>query len=106
MVTEAADVIAVLQPILGQPMPPRDAASVDLPGGDNPPKPAPSPGTDARDRLLVLLGPTPITLDDLARLSGLELPSLHGLLLELELAGRLIRHRGAMVSLATPTDAA
>jgi DNA processing protein len=106
MVTEAADVIAVLQPILGQPMPSRGEPPVDVPGADNPPRSAPPPGADARDRLLVLLGPTPITLDDLARLSGLELPSLHGLLLELELAGRLIRHRGAMVSLAVPSDEA
>jgi DNA processing protein len=106
MATEAADVVAVLQPILGQPMPSRDEATVDLAGAESPSKPAAPPGTDARDRVLVLLGPTPVTLDDLARLSGLELPTLHGLLLELELAGRLIRHRGAMVSIATPTEEA
>ena len=64
LVTEAADVIAVLQPILGQP--------IDLPAEE--PEPARSPArnqprTSARS-IVGLLGPTPVGLDDLVRLSG------------------------------------
>jgi DNA processing protein len=42
-----------------------------------------------------LLGPSPVSLDDLIRLSGIS-PAV---LLELELAGKLERHGGGLVSL-------
>ncbi len=58
---------------------------------------------DASDRdrkiLLPLLGPVPVPIDELLRQSGLAPASLQLLLLELELAGRLVRHAGARVSL-------
>lgn len=47
-----------------------------------------------------LLSPTPIEVDDLIRESGLPPRTVIGLLLELELAGRLIRHSGGRVSAA------
>ena len=46
-----------------------------------------------------LLSVTPVTVDELVRQSGLAAPSVQLALLELELAGRLIRHAGARVSL-------
>jgi DNA processing protein len=47
-----------------------------------------------------LLGPTPISIDELARQSGLPIRAVQMTLLELELAGRIERHGGNAVSLA------
>jgi DNA processing protein len=94
LVTEAADVIAVLQPILGRP--------IELPAQEPDRGPA-SPNREAaaeeRSRVLSLLGPTPVGLDDLVRLSGSSASVVRTVLLELELAGRLERHGGGLVSL-------
>ena len=94
LVTEAADVIAVVRPILGEPV----EAAVAEP--DAPPLPAVEPGGGERARIVELLGPTPVPIDDLIRLSGSSPAAVHVVLLELELAGRLERHGGALVSLA------
>jgi DNA processing protein len=51
------------------------------------------------DRLLDLLGPSPVTVDDLARQSGLSIRTVQMTLLELEIAGHLERHGGNAVSL-------
>ncbi len=60
------------------------------------------PADDAtdRDRRTVgdLLGPVPVAVDELIRLSGLAPASVQTVLLELELAGRLDRHAGGRVS--------
>ena len=50
-------------------------------------------------RIVDLLGPTPISLDDLIRMSGASPATVRTVLLELELAGRLERHGGGLVSL-------
>jgi DNA processing protein len=65
------------------------------------PSPEEAPG-DATGILVGLLGPAPVSPDDLARQSGLSIRAVHGILLELELAGRLIRHPGSAVSLTVP----
>jgi DNA processing protein len=54
-----------------------------------------------RDRaaILSLLSPVPVAVDELVRQSGLLPSMVHTALLELELAGRLVRHAGARVSL-------
>ena len=82
LVTEAADVIAVVRPILGEPV----EAAVAEP--DAPPLPAVEPGGGERARIVELLGPTPVPIDDLIRLSGSSPAAVHVVLLELELAGR------------------
>ena len=94
LVTEAADVTAALQPILGQPLelPAEEPDSKDPVPGE--------PAADERARIVSLLGPTPVTLDDLVRLSGSPPAIVRMVLLELELAGRLDRHGGGLVSLA------
>ena len=94
LVTEAADVITVVRPILGEPV---DAAVAEP---DAAPLPAVEPGGGERARIVDLLGPTPVPIDDLIRLSGSSPATVHVVLLELELAGRLERHGGALVSLA------
>jgi len=55
--------------------------------------------TEAEKQLLgQSLSPTPCAIDNLAAITGLALPRLYLGLMELELAGRLIRHNGGMVS--------
>ncbi|MBM6594176.1 DNA-processing protein DprA [Microvirga pudoricolor] len=49
--------------------------------------------------LLDLLGPSPVSVDDLVRQSGLSIRAVQTSLLELEIAGRLERHGGNAVSL-------
>ena len=95
-VTEAADVIAVIEPILGRgPAPP----SVQEPPQE-PLAPADiEPGADERARLIALLGPTPVLIDDLVRLSRTSPTMVRTVLLELDIAGRLTRHGAGLVSL-------
>ena len=88
-VTEANDVIAVLQPILGRPLPMAEAAPV-APA----PPPAGEPDDAARSRIMGLLGPTAVAIDDLIRLSGLSPAIVRTALLELDVAGRLDRRQG------------
>ncbi len=94
LVTEAADVIAVLEPILGR--------GFDLPAQEperETPAPGSEPGEDERSRIVTLLGPTPAAIDDLVRLSRTSPAIVRAVLLELEIAGRLERHGGGLVSL-------
>jgi DNA processing protein len=92
LVTEAADVLAVIQPILGHAV----EATAREPDGA---PPAAEPGVDDRVRILGLLGPTPVSIDDLVRLSQSSPAIVRTVLLELEIAGRLERHGGGLVSL-------
>ena len=91
LVTEAADVLAVVEPIIG---------GLREPGAppDEPILPE-EPDAGTRARIVELLGPTPVGIDDLVRLAGTTPAVVRTLLLELELAGRIERHRGGMVSL-------
>ena len=93
LVTEAADVLAVLRPILGQ--------SIELSAREpeRPASPPTEPHADERTRIVALLGPTPVGIDDLVRLSGSSPAIVRMVLLELEIAGRLERHGGGLVSL-------
>jgi DNA processing protein len=97
-VTEAEDVLEVLRPILGQPLQPL-AEDVEAPE-PAPPPPSVEPDADERGRIIELLGPTPVGIDDLVRLAGRSPTLVRTVLLELEIAGRLQRHGGGLVSLA------
>ena len=57
------------------------------------------PDDMGRARVLSLLGPTAIDLDELVRLSDASVASVRIILLELELAGRLDRQGGGLVAL-------
>jgi len=100
LVTEVEDVLAVLRPILGQPL---DRSMQEAePAAPSPPLAEPGsyePGNDERNRIVELLGPTPVSIDDLVRLSGRSAAVVRIVLLELEVAGRLQRHGGGLVSL-------
>jgi len=58
---------------------------------------------DPRQTLLDLLGPSPVSVDDLARQSGIPVQTVQSVLMELELGGRLERHGGNAVSLMEAT---
>ena len=49
---------------------------------------------------MALLGPAPVTIDDLIQLSGVSAAVVRTILLELEIAGRRQRERGGRVALA------
>ncbi|MGO4717007.1 DNA-processing protein DprA [Bradyrhizobium sp. 2TAF24] len=91
-ITSAADVIEAVRPILGQPMLSLDEPDLPATGAD--------PGDGERQRIVALLGPTAVSLDDLIRLSGASPAVVRMVLLELELAGRLERQGGGLVALA------
>jgi DNA processing protein len=89
LVTGAADVIDAVAPIMERPVllrEPEEIFAADPAGSD-------------RARIVDLLGPAPIGLDDLIRLAGTSPAVVRTILLELELAGRLERHGGGLVSL-------
>jgi DNA processing protein len=93
LVTEAADVLAVLRPILGEAVEP----VAEEP--ERAPSPPAEPDRDERARIIGLLGPTPVSIDDLVRLSQSSPAIVRTVLLELEIAGRLERHGGGLISL-------
>ncbi|HRK24607.1 MAG TPA: DNA-processing protein DprA [Beijerinckiaceae bacterium] len=57
------------------------------------------PPGDLAARILALLGPSPLAIDDLLRLAEAPAPAVHAILTDLDLAGRLERHGGNRVSL-------
>lgn len=89
LVTEAADIIDIVRPIMGRPAElaePETVLPID-------------PGDGDRATIASLLGPSPIALDDLIRLSGLSPAIVRAVLLEMELAGRLARQPGGLAAL-------
>ena len=92
LVTEAADVINAVAPILERPVMLKlsedDGEELD---GD--------PQTNDRAIITGLLGPSPVSIDDLIRMSGASPTVVRTVLLEIELAGKLERHGGGLVSL-------
>jgi DNA processing protein len=96
-VTETADIISVLRPIVEQKeMPAREPQSTSPEGGA---AETVEPAPDERARIVGLLGPAPIQIDDLIRLSKSSPAVVRMVLLELEIAGRLERQGGGLVSL-------
>lgn len=118
-------VIAVLEPLIGAARPGEGAAEpsgqgdehdeplwdeLDLPDLSPVPQapylnvserdmPEPDQPGDSLTRVVALLSAAPVSIDDIARQSGLSIRVVQTTLLELELAGRLERHGGNAVSL-------
>jgi DNA processing protein len=92
LTTEAADVINAVAPIMERPI----MFGAGEPDGEPLDFEA---GSSERAGIVDLLGPSPISLDDLIRMSGASPAIVRTVLLELELAGRLERHGGGLVSL-------
>jgi DNA processing protein len=57
-------------------------------------------GTDANERIAALLGLAPVGVDEIVRQSGLSAAQVQMGLIELELAGAILRHAGGRVSRA------
>lgn len=95
LVSRASDIIDVLTPMIGKPVPEQP---VEEPADTLPLVAVPADG-DAREGITALLGPTPVAVDDLIRWSGAPTPIVLTTLLELELAGRLARQAGGRVAL-------
>jgi DNA processing protein len=93
-VTEAADIVAVVQPIMGLDLP---ALEPEISGGEL--MDGAEPDNSGRPQIMSLLGPAPVSVDDLIRLSKASPRTVRIVLLELEIAGRLERHGGGLVSL-------
>ena len=93
-VTETADIVAVLEPIMGVALTAREPEPTD---GDR--LQDADPAADERARIVALLSPAPVLVDDLVRLAKSSPRVVRLVLLELELAGRLERHGGGLVSL-------
>jgi len=90
LVQNAADVVEAIRPFASQVRSPPssfEAASEHL------------NGDDAIGLVEELLGPSPVPIDEIIRLSGAPSGAVQLALLELDLAGRLERHAGGKVSL-------
>ncbi len=96
-VTEAADVIAAIEPILGREI---SVAPVCESAPNAAAISSSESGEDERSGIIALLGPTPVSIDDLVRLTGASAATVRTILLELEIAGRIERHGAGLVSLA------
>ena len=90
LVQTAADVLEELRPIESR-----------VSAGAEPFEPASPPEPDESLSATVeqLLGPSPVQIDEIVRLSGAQSGAVQLVLLELDLAGRLDRHAGGKVSL-------
>ena len=102
----AEDVLSQLGPLVRAAPPPRPLTPLPLPAEESwpanwPPGGAgePADDEDALNMILESLGPTPVAVDELVRQCQLTASAVATLLLELELAGRVERHPGNLVSL-------
>ena len=96
---ETTPIVADVAPIAYESLPNQPLAIAwKMRGGD-------TPATDAdvdrvRKKIVELLGPSPVDVDELIRQTSAPVSAVLTVLLELELAGRLTRHPGNKVSLA------
>ncbi len=98
----AADVLAQLAPQLGGAEPFRPLSSIAIPVAPCSPAAGavePVGNEDGLELILERLGPTPVAVDELVRQCQMSAAAVATLLLELELAGRVERHPGNLVSL-------
>jgi len=96
LTTDAADIIEALMPLtrtIGEQAP----YSLEEHENENAPT-APADESD-RARIMSAMGPTPCEIDEIIRFTGLPAPVVQLVLLELDLAGKLERHAGNLVSL-------
>jgi DNA processing protein len=97
----AADVLAQLAPQLRGAKPLRPVPSIAIPVAPCAPEAGavePVGNEDGLELILERLGPTPVAVDELVRQCQMSAAAVATLLLELELAGRVERHPGNLVS--------
>jgi DNA processing protein len=93
-VTEAADIVSAVRPILGLDLPAREP---EMSGSTFPE--GLEPEASERPQIMSLLSSAPVSVDDLIRLSKASPRAVRTVLLELEIGGRLERHGDGLVSL-------
>jgi DNA processing protein len=103
LITSAEDVLEVLKPQMGSRPQGMEAGSapLELPSGEDEGEPSSLPPDAAQLVVLQALGAAPVSIDELARATGLPIRALSGILIELALAGRIERHGAQLVSLRT-----
>jgi len=94
LTTGAADILDALRPLVepGLPL----GRKVEEPSRDADMSP---PADNQREMVAAAIGPSPVETDDVIRHTGLSAATVHMVLLELDIAGRLNRHAGGQVSL-------
>lgn len=107
LVTEPRDVLEALAPQLaratsaGLTEAPADYVGVrSASSAAEPPSARPVLGDAERERVLSLLGPHPVDIDEIARAAALGVRDVRILLMELDLAGEIVRHGHQLVSRA------
>lgn len=102
LATEPHDVLEALAPQLasGASGLTEDAGSefVAVPSSPRAPSPLPEPGAQEREQVLSLLGPHPVDIDEIVRATALGARDVRILLMELDLAGEIVRHGHQLVS--------
>ncbi|PPJ46925.1 DNA-protecting protein DprA [Rhizobium sp. KAs_5_22] len=96
--TRPDDVLQALAPLTAIDL--FSGREADEPGGSEEHGMAPPPSDSDRARITDALGPTPVEIDDIVRHTGLAPSAVYLVLLELDIAGRLHRHPGGLVSIA------
>ena len=96
--TGSEDVLDGLAPLSQMQAPARTV--IDEPEGNAGERAYLPPDESERLRIVSALGPTPVETDDIIRHTGLPASAVYLVLLELDLAGRLHRHSGGLVSIA------
>ncbi len=99
LVTGTNDIVETLAPILGRPIVPE--GELASPDEGRAPEPLPEIRQSERERIVGVLGPSPVDIDEVIRATGLGARKVHIVLLELDLAGRLQRHGQQLISLIT-----
>jgi DNA processing protein len=95
----AADVLSQLGPQLRGAEPLRPIPPVAMPAAlQLPSQSTADPEEAGQELILERLGPTPVAVDELVRQCQMSAAAVATLLLELELAGRVERHPGNLVS--------
>ncbi len=97
LTTGAADVLNALEPLAGGSQGELAFVAPRTPARE-PSPPATGVAEADRSRIVEALGPAPVEIDEIMRYTNLPLSEVYLVLLELDLAGRLERHPGGLVS--------
>jgi DNA processing protein len=93
LVTQAEDIISVLRPMVEVTAEPvgKEPETLSIETAE--------PGSEERARIVSLLGPTPVLIDEIIRLSRSPPAVVRTAVLKLELAGRIERYGGGLIAL-------
>ncbi len=97
MATESRDILEAMAPLTNLDL--FDTPSAQEPQDEGERPFALPPNESDRARIAEALGPTPVEIDDIIRHTGLGAQIVYLVLLEIDLAGRLHRHPGGLVSM-------